>query len=274
MSQQEESARPEPYSVGDLRVTPRGAVSILEMHRPEKLNAMGREFWPDLRQVLECLERDGRTRALIITGAGDRAFSAGGDIASFGELVTQAEKRAFQADVMRTFMALENTDLPVIAAVNGYALGAGCELTLACDMVIASEQAVFGMPESALGLVPGFGVLRAPQVIGRQMTKLLVMAAERLGAAEALQCGLVQRVVPHGSLMAEAMALAEKIAANSPLAHAVGKRVINRGIGGAEFAYSVEALTVLQSSEDAAEGVRAFVEKREPVFPDLSKDRH
>lgn len=256
-------------SFGYIRVIPKGNVTVLEMHRPEKLNAMARSFWADLREAMHCLEHDGRTRAVVITGAGDKAFSAGGDIASFADLKTQAQKRAFQAEVMETFITVENVNLPVIAAVNGYAFGGGCELTLACDMVIASDRALFAMPESALGLVPGFGVLRAPAVIGRQMTKLLVMAAERIDAHQALQCGLIQRVVVHERLMSEALALAEKIASNSPLAHVVGKKIINRGIDRSEFDYSVEALTVLQSSADTAEGVSAFLEKRKPQFPGL-----
>lgn len=254
------------YSVGDLLVQANGHVGIVTMNRPDKLNAMGRGFWRDLREVLERLEGDGRTRVIVITGAGDKAFSAGGDIASFAELKTLDDKRRFQMDAMRTFAAVEETTLPVIAAVNGWALGGGCEITLACDFVVASDKAVFGMPESALGLVPGFGVLRAPSVVGRQMTKLMVMAGERLSAHEAFEAGLVQRVVPHERLMAEALALARKVAANSPYAHAVGKRLINRGIDRAEFDYSVEALTVLQSTDDTAEGVRAFLEKRQPRF--------
>lgn len=256
----------EPLILGDLRVTHKGAVAVLEMNRPDKLNAMGRTFWADLRTVLAQLENDARTRVVIITGAGDRAFSVGGDIASFAELKTLEQKRAFQADAMRTFAAVEDTRLPVIAAVNGWALGGGCELTLACDIVLASDKAVFGMPESALGLVPGFGVLRAPAVIGRQMTKLMVMAGERLNAEQALAAGLVQRVVPADQLLPEALALAERIAANSPSAHDVGKRLINRGVDRGEFDYSIEALTVLQSTADTAEGVAAFLEKRKPVF--------
>lgn len=253
-------------TVGDLRITQHGHVALVEMHRPAKLNAMGRSFWADLRAVLERLEHDGETRVVVITGAGDKAFSVGGDIASFAELKTLEEKRAFQIDAMRTFAAVEDTRLPVVAAVNGWALGGGCELTLACDIVLASDKAVFGMPESALGLVPGFGVLRAPSVIGRQMTKLMVMAAERLDAEQALAAGLVQRVVPHAQLMSEALALADRIAQNSPYAHDVGKRLINRGVDRGEFDYSVEALTVLQSSADTAEGVSAFLQKRKPVF--------
>jgi enoyl-CoA hydratase len=118
------------------------------------------------------------------------------------------------------------------------------------------------MPEAALGLVPGYGVLRAPHVIGRQMTKLMVMASETLDAQQALQAGLVQRIVPHGDLMPTALALAEKVASNSSMAHAVGKRLINRGIESAEFDYSVEALTVLQSSAETQQRVRAFLDRR------------
>jgi enoyl-CoA hydratase len=202
----------------------------------------------------------------VITGAGDKSFSAGGDIAGFADLKTLEAKREFQAVVMRGFAAIEESPLPVIAAVNGWALGGGCELTLACDIVLASDRAVFGMPEAAIGLVPGFGVLRAPQVIGRQMTKLMVMAAERLDARQALAAGLVQRVVPHAELMSAALALAEKVVANGPYAHAVGKKLINRGVDRGESDYSIEALTVLQSTADAAEGVQAFLEKRKPVF--------
>jgi len=190
----------------------------------------------------------------------------GGDIADFAELDTLDRKRAFQSDAMQTFAAVETAALPIIAAVNGWALGGGCELTLACDMVIASDRARFGMPESTLGLVPGYGVLRAPQVIGRQMTKLLVMAAEKIDAQEALRIGLVQRVVPHPELMPSALALAAKIADNSSCAHVVGKKLINRGIDRAEFDYSIEALTVLHSTSDAREGITAFLEKRRPRF--------
>jgi enoyl-CoA hydratase len=142
------------------------------------------------------------------------------------------------------------------------ALGGGCELTLACDVVIASERATFGMPEAALGLVPGYGVLRAPHVIGRQMTKLMVMAGETLDAQQALQAGLVQRVVAHAELLSASLGLAAKIAGNSSLAHAVGKRLIDRGIERSEFDYSIEALTVLQSSAETQQRVRSFLDRR------------
>lgn len=258
MSLQNTSSR----RVGQIDIARHGAVTLLTLDRVEKHNALTSEFWGDLRGVLDELEADQQTRAIVLTGAGDKAFCAGGDIAGFAALTTLESKRAYQIDAMNGFAALENCPLPVIAAVNGLALGGGCELTLACDIVLASDRATFGMPEAALGLVPGYGVLRAPHVIGRQMTKLMVMAGEMLDAQQALQAGLVQKVVPHAELLPKALALAEKVASNSSMAHAIGKRLINRGIERAEFDYSVEALTVLQSSAETQQRVRGFLDRR------------
>lgn len=258
--------RRETRPMEDMLMTVRGAVAILQLNRPHKLNALTGAFWAHMRSTLRTLEENRAVRVVVLTGAGDKAFCAGGDIADFQKLTTLEKRRAYQIDAMETFSAIETSPLPIIAAVNGWALGGGCELTLACDMAVASQNAVFGMPESALGLVPGFGVLRAPEVIGRQLTKLMVMSGERLTAMQALAAGLVQRVVPPGELMTAALDLAERIAANSSLAHAVGKKLINRGISRADFDYSVEALTVLQSSEDTREGIRAFLERRKPQF--------
>lgn len=249
-------------SVGQISITAHEAVTVLQLDRVEKLNALSNEFWGDLRRVLDELAGDGRTRAIVLTGAGDKAFCAGGDIAGFATLTTLESKRAYQIDAMNGFAALETCALPVIAAVNGLALGGGCELTLACDIVVASDRATFGMPEAALGLVPGYGVLRAPHIVGRQMTKLMVMAGEQLDAQQALQAGLVQRVVPHGQLLATAYELAAKIANCPSLALAVGKRLINRGIDRAEFDYSVEGLTVLQASAETQQRVQGFIDRR------------
>ena len=260
------SSHPNSDSIGDLRLSREESVSIVSLNRPSKLNALRSTVWADLRMMIDRLQRDGRTRAVIITGTGERAFSVGGDIAEFSQLKTLELRREYQTDAMRTFADVEASTLPIIAAVNGWALGGGCELTLACDVVIASDRAMFGMPESTLGLVPGYGVLRAPQIIGRQMTKMLMMSAEKVDAREALRIGLVQRVVAHAQLMPSTLALAKTIAGNSSYAHVVGKKLINRGIDRAEFDYSIEALTVLQSAEDAREGLSAFLEKRTPRF--------
>jgi enoyl-CoA hydratase len=249
-----------------LRVETDGAVATITMDAPEKLNAMGREFWPDLRDALSTLESDGSTRVVVVTGAGEKAFSAGGDIASFAELDGPAAKRAFQRDCMRTFAAVEESPLPVVAAVNGYAMGGGCELALACDVVLAADTAVFAMPETAVGLVPGFGVLRAPSVIGRSWTKLMMVGGERVDAETALRIGLVQKVVPAAELAATARKLAERMAAAAPLAVATGKALVNRGVDRGEFEHSTAALTALHGTADAAEGIAAFVEKRTPTF--------
>jgi enoyl-CoA hydratase len=244
----------------------RASIAVLTIDDPAKLNAMGRTFWAELRAALTRLENDGRTRVVIITGAGERAFSAGGDIASFAELVGVEAKRAFQQDCMRAFAAVEESPLPVIAAVNGYAMGGGCELTMACDVVLAGDNAVFAMPETAVGLVPGFGVLRAPSVIGRHWTKLMMFAGERVDAPTAQRIGLVQKVVPAASLMAAARELANRMAAMAPLAVAVGKGLVNRGVDRGEFDHSTAALTALHATADAAEGIAAFVGRRPPVF--------
>ncbi|GLZ45386.1 crotonase [Actinomycetospora sp. NBRC 106375] len=250
----------------EITIKDDGPVAVIHLDRPEKLNALTAAFWPQMRDALSRLEACGTARAVVLTGAGEKAFSAGGDIAGFGELDGTAAKRAFQAECLRTFAALEESPLPVIAAVNGYAFGGGCELALACDLVIASERAEFAMPESAIGLVPGFGVLRGPAVMGRHWTKWMVLAGERLDAATAERVGLVQKVVAHDALLDEAVALGERIARAAPLAVRVGKQMINRGVDRGETGYSLEAVTMLQDTADTAEGIAAFAEKRPPRF--------
>ena len=250
----------------ELTLTDHGPVALITIDRPEKLNAMGARFWPELRGVLADLADDANTRVVVITGAGPKAFSAGGDIAGFADLDGVADRRAFQVECMRAFAAVEESPLPVIAAVNGYAFGGGCELALACDMVLASDRAVFGMPESSIGLVPGFGVLRGPSVLGRQWTKWMVLAGERLDAEQALRLGLAQKVVPAAELVGTALALGHRIAERAPMAVRVGKELINRGVDRGESSYATEAVTMLQGTVDTAEGIRAFVEKRPPRF--------
>lgn len=253
-------------SIVDLTICRDQGVATLTINRPTKLNALTNAFWGDLRTALTAIETDGESRVIILTGAGDRAFSVGGDITGFATMQGVAEMRAFQIDAMAGFAAIERCPLTVIAAVNGYALGGGCELTLACDFAIAADTATFAMPEAALGLVPGFGLIRAPEVIGRSLAKYMVATGEHIGAQRALEVGLVQKVVPASALMAEALALARKVAANSASALAIGKRLMNRQIDQAAFDWSVEAITLLQCSPDRTEGMAAFLERRAPVF--------
>ncbi|SHN38354.1 enoyl-CoA hydratase/isomerase family protein [Cryptosporangium aurantiacum] len=249
-----------------LQVEAGNAVALLTIGDPATLNTMGRTFWAELRDALARLAADGSTRAVILTGAGDKAFSAGGDIGSFAALTDVASKREFQQDCMRTFAAVEESPLPIIAAVNGYAMGGGCELALACDVVVAADTATFAMPETAVGLVPGFGALRAPAVIGRHWTKLMMFTGERVDAATALRIGLAQKVVPAEHLLDAARELAARIATRAPLAVATGKSLVNRGVDRGEFDHSTGALTSLHATADAAEGIAAFLAKRPPRF--------
>jgi enoyl-CoA hydratase len=252
--------------IGYLDVARDSAVALITMDRPEKLNAMTAEFWADLRAALDLLAADGKTRVAIITGAGERAFSSGGDIVSFTQLKSEAEMRAYQADAMAAFSHVEQCPLIVISAVNGLACGGGCELAMASDIVVAADSAAFGLPEANLGLIPGFGALRGPEVVGRQMTKFMIASGATISAQRAYEVGLVQLIVPRAELIAEARALAMKIAERSPNALAVGKKMINSTIDSRAFQYSVDEITMLQSSADRAEGVAAYLARRKPVF--------
>ncbi|CAH1653013.1 MAG: enoyl-CoA hydratase/isomerase family protein [Chelatococcus sp.] len=251
-----------------LTVAHDGPVAVVTIARPHKLNTMTRRFYANITATLRGLEQDGGVRVVVITGAGERAFSAGGDIGSLDSLGDMVDRRAYQREAMAAFLAVERCPLPIIAAVNGLALGGGCELTLACDIVIAAEHAEFGMPEAALGLVPGYGVIRAADKIGRAMTKLLIATRRRIDSATALRIGLVEEVVPSAALLSHALAMAREIAESSPLALEIAKRIIDRNLTQADLDYSTEALAVLQASPDVREGTAAFLGKRKPLFAD------
>jgi enoyl-CoA hydratase len=256
----------ENFRVGYLQVRCDQHVASVTMDRPAKLNAMTREFWGALRETLDRLAADSSIRAVIIKGGGDRAFSAGGDIQGFLELQSDSEIRAYQTEAMAAFVHVERSPLIVIAAVRGIAFGGGCELALACDIVIAGESARFAFPEAALGLVPGYGVVRAPRVIGRQLTKYLIASGDSLDAGQALQAGLVQQVVPDPQLDDEAIALAKRIATRSPRAVAVAKRMVNEGLSDDDIAFSIDEVSRLQASRDRANGIKAFLDRRVPIF--------
>ena len=249
-----------------FRIERRDRVAIVTIDRPEKRNAMSPTFFRELPEVLDVLDAEEAVRAVVLTGAGE-AFSAGGDIASFAELRGTPAVRRHLRRVFDAFHAVERAELPVIAAVNGIAFGGGTELTLACDLVVASERATFSFKEATVGLIPGYGVVRGPAVIGRHWTRWLALTADVIDADQALEIWLVQKVVPHDDLLDEAVAVAERIAGHPPLAIRLGKQFVNRDTDEG-LAESVEMTALLFTTDDHAEGVAAFVEKRPPVFGD------
>lgn len=261
------------FRVGDLAIAIDGPIATIAIDRPAKLNALTAAIWSDLPAALDRLTAADDIRAIIVTGAGGKAFSAGGDIPGFLSLQTAGEIRAYQEAAMAAFRHVEDCPLPVIAAVNGIAFGGGCELAMACDVVIAAEHAQFALPEAALGLVPGFGILRGPEIFGRHMTKYLIATGDRLTAEQAQVAGLVQHIFPADRLMTEARAIAARIASRSPRAVSTAKRMANRTIDGAAAAYSVEEISALQASPDRAIGIAAFKHRTPPVFPPRPRAR-
>jgi enoyl-CoA hydratase len=247
-----------------FRIERRDPVAVVWINRPEKKNAMNPTFFRELPQVLDDLGRQDGVRAIVFTGAGD-AFSAGGDIASFQALSTVTTSRRHLRLVFDAFHAIERAELPVIAAVNGVAYGGGTEIILACDIVIASDRATFGFREASVGLQPGYGLVRGPEVIGRHWTRWLALTGDIIDADKAKEIGLVQAVVPHGQLLDEALAIGGRIAANPALAVQIGKQFVNRDTGNG-LAETIEATALLFTTDDHREGVAAFLERRPPVF--------
>jgi enoyl-CoA hydratase/carnithine racemase len=242
----------------------RDRVAWLTLDRPEKLNAMTRAFWGELQDALARADADDGVRALVFHGAG-RCFSVGGDIEGFGELSGADDRRAYAEEALGALRAVEELPKPTLAAVHGFALGGGCELTLVCDIVVADETARFGTPEAAVGLMPGLAVLRGRAHAGLHWLKYMVLTGEQLDAELAFTAGLVNRVTPAGEHLDEAERLARAIADKAPLALAVAKDILGRDRAEG-YAHAVEAVALLQGSEDVAEGIAAFAEKRPPAF--------
>jgi len=233
--------------------------AIVWLDRPEKLNAMGPTFFAELPLVLSELDADPEIEVCILSGRG-RAFSAGGDIASFEALSDVESYRRHIRRVYAAFHAVEQCEVPVIGAVNGIAYGGGTELALACDLVIASERARFAFREATVGLMPGYGVVRGPDVIGRHWTRWLALTADIVDAETALRIGLVQRLVADDELLDEARAVAARIRANASLAVRAGKQFINRATNDG-FAESVEATSLLFTTAEHKRRIRQFLER-------------
>jgi enoyl-CoA hydratase len=246
-----------------------GAVGILKVNRPKSLNALNPATLREIASCLEEVRQDQSIRCLIVTGEGDRAFVAGADISAMVSM-TALEGKTFAAHGLGVVRTLEELPIPVIAAVNGFALGGGTELALACDLIIASDKAKFGQPEINLGVIPGFGgTQRLARRIGLPRARELIYSGDMIDAETALRYGLANKVVPLADLMTEAKALARKLAAKPPIAIRQAKAAINTGIdldleNGCRFENEAFALTF--ATEDKVEGMKAFLEKREAKF--------
>jgi enoyl-CoA hydratase len=242
-----------------------GAVAVVTINRPAALNALDLATLSRLAALLQELGERGTARAAVLTGAGEKAFVAGADIAAM-EKLSAVEGRAFSRFGQDVFAAVENLPIPVIAAVQGFALGGGLELALACDLILAGERARFGQPEINLGIIPGFGgTQRLPRRIGLGRARELIYSGRMIDAAEALRIGLVNRVLPNGELPEAARALAAELAGKAPVAVQQAKAAINAGADldlTNACRYESEAFAVCFGTEDRGEGMRAFLEKR------------
>jgi enoyl-CoA hydratase len=244
-------------------------VATVTLNRPQVLHALNAKVFDELEQVFGALAKDDGVRVILLTGAGEKAFAAGADISELAGL-SAAEGEAKARRGQRVFRRIEMCGKPVIACVNGFALGGGCELAMACTLRLASETARLGQPEVKLGLVPGYGgTQRLPRLVGQAMALKLLMTGEMIGAAEALRIGLVEEVVPAEKLMERAEAVAKVMVGMAPLAVAGCMEAVRRGSElGLEAAMDVEAEIFgrLCGTEDKVEGTKAFLEKRSAVW--------
>ena len=244
-------------------------IAVITMNRPKALNALNQETLDELNQVADMLAKDSSVQVVILTGSGDKAFVAGADIAQM-QSMSAMEGRNFGKLGQAVFNKLENLPQPVIAAVNGFALGGGCELAMACDIRIASEKAKFGQPEVTLGITPGFaGTQRLPRLVGKGRAKQLLYTGDVIDAQEAYRIGLVNVVAPAEELMATAKVMAQKIQSRAAVAVQLCKAAVNEGLDTdleTGTAYEAEVFGLCFATADQKEGMAAFTEKRKAQF--------
>ena len=244
-------------------------IAYVTLNRPKVLNALNKATWQDLRTAFEDARDDATVRGVILTGAGDKAFIAGADIS---ELATVSAVQAEQSSTygQEVLNLVENLGKPVIAAINGFALGGGCETAMACTIRLATENAKFGQPEVKLGVLPGGGgTQRLPRLVGKGRALQLILSGEMISASEAYRIGLVNEVVPGAELIARAEALLQKIFSNAPLAIKYSLEAVNKGLETSQaegLALEASFFGLCAGTEDKREGTRAFLEKRAPQF--------
>ena len=247
----------------------KGAIAYVTLNRPKVLNALSQRTWENMRTAFEAARDDAEVRGVVLTGAGDKAFIAGADISELAHVsAVEAEKSSsYGQDVLNL---IENLGKPVIAAINGFALGGGCETAMACTIRIAVENAKFGQPEVKLGVIPGGGgTQRLPRLVGKGRALQLILTGEMISAQEAYRIGLVNEVVPAANLRARAEAILQQIFSNAPIAVKYSLEAVNKGMETSQAAgLSLEAafFGLCGGTEDKKEGTSAFLEKRKPQF--------
>jgi len=247
----------------------KGAIAYVTLNRPKVLNALNQRTWEDLRAAFEDARDDAEVRGVILTGAGDKAFIAGADISELSH-VTAIEAEKSSTYGQEVLNLIENLGKPVIAAINGFALGGGCETAMACTIRVATEHAKFGQPEVTLGLIPGGGgTQRLPRLIGKGRALQIILSGEMISAQEAFRIGLVNEVVPAAELTTRAEAILKRIFSNAPVAVKYSLEAVNKGMETSQAeGLSLEAslFGLCAGTEDKKEGTSAFLEKRKPQF--------
>jgi len=247
----------------------KGSIAYVTINRPKVLNALNKQTITELKAAFEDAREDAELRAVILTGAGEKAFAAGADVS---EVATQTAVEAEQATSFGQGVTtlIENLGKPVAAAVNGFALGGGCELAMACTIRIAAESAKFGQPEVKLGIMPGYGgSQRLPRLVGKGRAMQIILSGEIIGAQEAYRIGLVNEVVPNANLIARAEEILNQIIANAPLAVKFSLEAINKGMEtslGEGLLLEASLFALCAGTEDKKEGTSAFLAKRAPQF--------
>jgi enoyl-CoA hydratase/carnithine racemase len=256
-------------ALANVRYEKKDSIAHVTVNRPQVLNALNTPTWTDLRAAFEEAKADASVRGVILTGAGDRAFIAGADISELAHVDAYGAEGSsrFGQGVLDL---IENLGKPVIAAINGFALGGGCETAMACTIRIAAEHAKFGQPEVKLGLLPGGGgTQRLPRLVGKGRALQLILTGETISAQEAYRIGLVNEVVPAAGVIDRAEAILKQIAANAPIAVKFSLEAANKGMETSQsegFALEASYFGICAATEDKKEGTSAFLEKRAPQF--------
>lgn len=254
-------------SYENIIVNKEGQTAVITINRPESLNALNAKVLKELHTVLGELEADHEVRAIIVIGSGEKSFVAGADIKEFSNFNQNEAEELARNGQNNVFNKIENLSKPVIAAVNGFALGGGLELAMSCHIRYASENAKLGLPEVTLGLIPGYGgTQRLPKLVGKGIANEMIFSAKMFPAQKAKEIGLVNEVFPQAELLVKAKELADTIAQNSPMAISKAIHAINLSYTDKGFETEIKYFGELFEMEDKKEGVSAFIEKRKPSF--------